>query len=128
MGKAAQARCEELQVLMTGTKMLTGPHLLSKQVVGYLGAQMWPGEALTTADLSCASCLLSSRECTNILSLSFSLKKRLFSEGHGPKTLLGTSHVLSHDEPMSWQCTNEKKGWQRGSNLCEVRWLVRVTT
>lgn len=64
--------------------------------------------AAHNTDLSCASSLLSSR-VISILSLSFSLKKRLFSEGHGPKMLLRTSHVLSHDEPMSWQGTDGKK-------------------
>lgn len=85
---------------MFETKMLTGPQLFSKQAVGYLGAQMWSGEGSSQQQTSSVwSCLLSSRECTSILSLSFSLKKWLFSESHGPKTLLRTTYVLPRDEP-----------------------------
>lgn len=106
-------------MLTTETKMLTEPHLFSKQAVGYRGAltvgsrdrgaQVWPGEGSSQHRPQLCELLTVLQRVTSILSLSFSLKKRLFSEGHGPKTLLRTSHVLSHDEPMSWQGTDGKK-------------------
>lgn len=56
-------------------------------------------------------------ERTPAFCLSFSLSKWLFSEGHGPKTVLRTSHMPSHEEPTSWrfhsQCTGEERGEQR---------------
>lgn len=116
-------------MLTTETKMLTEPHLFSKQAVGYRGAltvgsrdcgaltvgsrdrgaQVWPGEGSSQHRPQLCELLTVLQRATSILSLSFSLKKRLFSEGHGPKMLLRTSHVLSHDEPMIWQGTDGKK-------------------
>lgn len=77
---------------------------------------MWPGEGSSQHRPQLCKQLTVLQRVISILSLSFSLKKRLFSEGHGPKMLLRTSHVLSHDEPMSWQGTDGKN--DRGEVTC----------
>lgn len=60
----------------------------------HVKVRRWSGESTTEA-VSCAELLTAVQRKEHHFCLSFSLNQWLFSEGHGLKMVLRTSHVLS---------------------------------
>lgn len=82
----------------TESKTLPGLHRSLKEAVGIPGSIHVKAEAGPGAQpeaLSCTELLTAVQRKEHRFCLSFSLRQRLFSEGHGPAMVLRTSHVLS---------------------------------